>query len=460
MAGGDILDMNVFESKKEFFKEGNTLSYEFRIEQLRKLINAVEKYEKDILNALRLDLNKNEYEAYTSEEGIVYKELKMVMKNLRNWMKVKKVKTPIFLQPGKSYIVPSPKGVVLIISPWNYPFNLAIVPLIGAIAAGNCVILKPSSKSKNTSDVISKIIKKTFDENYISCLEGGSKEVDLLLENCRFDHIFFTGSAKVGREIMMKAARNLTPVTLELGGKSPAIVWEDANIDHAAKTITWAKFYNGGQTCIAVDYLLIHEDVKNEFIEKMKEYIKLFYGEYGDENISRIIDENRFNRLTELMKKGNILIGGKADRERLFIFPTVIDGISIEDEIMKEEIFGPILPVITVETVENIMEVVEKNPYPLSLYVFTENKDLEKRIIDSVRFGGGCINDAISHFANENLPFGGVGFSGIGRYHGKYSFDEFTHYKSVFEVNSKFNLNLKFPPYDDEKLKMARRFLK
>lgn len=258
----------------------------------------------------------------------------------------------------------------------------------------------------------------------------------------------------------MKAARNLTPVTLELGGKSPAIVWEDANIDHAAKTITWAKFYNGGQTCIAVDYLLIHEDVKNEFIEKMKEYIKLFYGEYGDENISRIIDENRFNRLTELMKKGNILIGGKADRERLFIFPTVIDGISIEDEIMKEEIFGPILPVITVETVENIMEVVEKNPYPLSLYVFTENKDLEKRIIDNVKFGGGCINDAISHFANENLPFGGVGFSGIGRYHGKYSFDEFTHYKSVFEVNSKFNLNLKFPPYDDEKLKMARRFLK
>lgn len=236
------MDNEIFESKKKFFIEGNTISYEFRMLQLKKLQESIKKHENDIINALKLDLNKTEYEAYTSEVGIAYSELNIAIKNLKKWMKIKKVKTPIFLQPAKSYIVPSPKGVVLIISPWNYPFNLAIVPLIGAIAAGNCVILKPSSKSKNTSQIISKIIKETFSENYISCLDGGSKEVDILLESYRFDHIFFTGSVKNGKEIMMKAAKNLTPVTLELGGKSPAIVWKDADIDHAAKTKLGVNF--------------------------------------------------------------------------------------------------------------------------------------------------------------------------------------------------------------------------
>lgn len=454
------MSRDVFESKKRFFQEGNTLSYDFRISQLKKLKESIQKYEEDIVNALKLDLNKSEFEAYTSEIGIVYSELNQAIKNLRKWMKVKRVRTPIFLKPGKSYIVPSPKGVVLIVSPWNYPFNLAILPLIGAIAAGNCVILKPSSKSKNTAQVILKIIKESFREDYITCLEGGSEEVNMLLESFRFDHIFFTGSVNVGREIMIKAAKNLTPVTLELGGKSPAIVWKDANINHAAKTITWAKFYNGGQTCIAPDYLLLHEDIKDEFISRMKEYISRFYGANGDENISRIIDENRYNRLLELMAGGDMLIGGKTDKERLFICPTVLDKVTMESEIMKEEIFGPILPIISVKTVEEVKGIVEKNPYPLSLYVFTEDEILEKDIVESIRFGGGCINDAISHFVNKNLPFGGFGFSGMGRYHGKYSFEEFSHYKSIFKAISRLGMNLKFPPYTNEKLNMAKRFLK
>ncbi|NLK42858.1 MAG: aldehyde dehydrogenase family protein [Tissierellia bacterium] len=455
-----MLNKDIFESKKKFFQAGHTLSYDFRILQLKKLKESIVKYEADIINALRDDLNKTEFEAFTSEVGIVYSELNLAIKNLKKWMKGKRVRTPIFLQPGKSYILPSPKGLVLIISPWNYPFSLAILPLIGAIAAGNSIILKPSTKSKYTSKVISKIIKETFSDYYISCLDGGSKEVDKLLESYRFDHIFFTGSVKIGKEIMEKASRTLTPVTLELGGKSPCIVWKDANLDHAAKTITWAKYYNGGQTCIGPDYLLIHQDIKEEFIDKMKEYMKKFYGENRDKNISRIIDENRFYRILELMESGEFIIGGEADKEKLFIYPTVLDKVSLEDEIMKEEIFGPILPILTIEKFEDIKELIEKNPYPLSLYVFTEDKYLENHIVENISFGGGCINDAISHFVNKNLPFGGYGYSGMGSYHGKYSFDEFTHYKSIFKANSRFGLNLKFPPYNNEKLKMAKRFLK
>lgn len=454
------MNKDIFESKKKFFQAGHTLSYDFRILQLKKLKESIVKYEADIINALRDDLNKTEFEAFTSEVGIVYSELNLAIKNLKKWMKGKRVRTPIFLQPGKSYILPSPKGLVLIISPWNYPFSLAILPLIGAIAAGNSIILKPSTKSKYTSKVISKIIKETFSDYYISCLDGGSKEVDKLLESYRFDHIFFTGSVKVGKEIMMKASRTLTPVTLELGGKSPCIVWKDANLDHAAKTITWAKYYNSGQTCIGPDYLLIHQDIKEEFIDKMKEYMKKFYGENRDKNISRIIDENRFYRILELMESGEFIIGGEADKEKLFIYPTILDKVSLEDEIMKEEIFGPILPILTIEKFEDIKELIEKNPYPLSLYVFTEDKYLENHIVENISFGGGCINDAISHFVNKNLPFGGYGYSGMGSYHGKYSFDEFTHYKSIFKANSRFGLNLKFPPYNNEKLKMAKRFLK
>ena len=454
------MNKDIFESKKKFFQAGHTLSYDFRILQLKKLKESIVKYEADIINALRDDLNKTEFEAFTSEVGIVYSELNLAIKNLKKWMKGKRVRTPIFLQPGKSYILPSPKGLVLIISPWNYPFSLAILPLIGAIAAGNSIILKPSTKSKYTSKVISKIIKETFSDYYISCLDGGSKEVDKLLESYRFDHIFFTGSVKIGKEIMEKASRTLTPVTLELGGKSPCIVWKDANLDHAAKTITWAKYYNGGQTCIGPDYLLIHQDIKEEFIDKMKEYMKKFYGENRDKNISRIIDENRFYRILELMESGEFIIGGEADKEKLFIYPTVLDKVSLEDEIMKEEIFGPILPILTIEKFEDIKELIEKNPYPLSLYVFTEDKYLENHIVENISFGGGCINDAISHFVNKNLPFGGYGYSGMGSYHGKYSFDEFTHYKSIFKANSRFGLNLQFPPYNNEKLKMAKRFLK
>lgn len=453
---------NPYESKRKYFDNGNTRNYEFRKTQLEKLKMVLKKYEKDIINALTLDLGKPIFESYTAEIGVVYQELNHAIKNLRYWMKPKKVHTPIYLQPANSYIYPEPKGIVLIISPWNYPFQLSISPLIGAIAAGNCVVLKPSNQSKETKKIISKIIHETFNENYISIVEGlGSETVIPLIEDYRFDHIFFTGSVNTGKKILEVSAKQLIPVTLELGGKSPAIVHEDANIDIVAKRITWAKFYNAGQTCVAPDYLLVHESKKETLVNKIKLYIKKYYGENVEEskNLGRIINEKRFDRLIYLLKDSNILEGGNYNREIRFIAPTLIDGINITHPIMKEEIFGPILPILTYKNIDNIVNIVKTNPYPLALYLFTQNKDIEDYIIKNVQFGGGCINHAISHVANPNLPFGGIGYSGIGKYHSKYTFNTFSHEKSIFKSKGKFDSNLLYPPYNDKNLRLARRFL-
>lgn len=301
----------------------------------------------------------------------------------------------------------------------------------------------------------------TFDEDYISVIEGpGSEVIDLLIKNNRFDHIFFTGSVGVGKKIMELAARHLTTVTLELGGKSPVIVHNDSDLEIAARKITWAKFYNAGQTCVAPDYLLVHESVKEELIENIKKYIKIYYGEKKKDNISRIINDDRFEKLISLLGKGNILEGGIYDKSERYIAPTIIDNVNLDDDIMKDEIFGPLLPVISYKDIFEVVEIVNINPYPLALYLFTNDKSIEKYIIENIQFGGGCINDAISHLVNPNLPFGGVGYSGMGRYHAKYTFDEFSHEKSIYKAKGKVVPNLKFPPYNEKKIGLVRRFLK
>lgn len=410
-----------------------------------------------------MDLGKPEFESYTAEIGVIYQEINMAIKRLKRWMKKRIVTTPIFLLPAISYIYPEPKGVVLIVSPWNYPFQLMMSPLIGAIAAGNCAVLKPSNKSIRTQYIISKIIEETFDPNYISVVEGpGSATVNPLIENYRFDHIFFTGSVKVGKVILELAAKHLTPVTLELGGKSPAIIHADCDIDIAAKRIAWSKFYNVGQTCIAPDYVLIHESIKEQFIIKLQSYIKKYFGDHAEEsnNYGRIINYERFDHLIYLLDECNIISGGNSHRKIKYIEPTLIDGVNMNSKIMKEEIFGPILPILTYEDISEVVKIVRINRYPLALYLFTKDKAIEDYIMESIEFGGGCVNHAISHVINSNLPFGGVGFSGMGRYHSKYTFDTFSHEKPVFKALTKYELSLKFPQYNKMKLKLAKKFLK
>lgn len=452
---------NIYNEKREFFNSANTLEYDFRLKQLKNLRDTIKSKESNIIKALKLDLKKPKFEAYTGEVGIVYQELNHAIKNLKSWMKAKKVSTPLYLQPSRSYIYPQAKGVVLIISPWNYPFQLAISPLVGAIAAGNTIIIKPSNKSTYTSQIIGEIIRESFPEEYISVLEGpGSEVVDPLIKSYKFDHIFFTGSIPVGKNIMKLAAKHLTPVTLELGGKSPLIVHRDADLDNAAKKITWSKFYNAGQTCISPDYLLVDKSIKGELVKKIKEYILKYYGQDKKDNLSRIINKDRFNKLIDLMNDGNILEGGKYDIEDRYISPTLIDGVGLDDNIMKEEIFGPILPILEYEDINEVREIISHNPDPLALYLFTRDRDLEEYIIENISFGGGCINHAISHLINPNLPFGGVGYSGMGQYHSKYSFDEFSHEKSIFKSPGKLEPNLIYPPYSDRKLKIAKQFMK
>ncbi len=454
---------NPYQNKRSFFDQGNTKSYEFRLEQLKKLKLAIQDNESNIIDAMTMDLGKPEFESYTAEIGVIYSEINHAIKKLKKWMRPKFVATPIYLLPGISYLYPEPKGVVLIVGPWNYPFQLIISPLIGAIAAGNCVVLKPSNKSIRTQYIISKIIRETFKEDYISVVEGpGSTTVNPLIEDYRFDHIFFTGSARVGKLILELAAKHLSTVTLELGGKSPAIIHSDCDIDTAAKRIAWAKFYNTGQTCIAPDYALVHESKKQEFIEKMNYYILKYYGKHPEEskNYGRIISNDRFDHLISLLKEGNIIKGGNHYRKIKYIEPTLIDGVDLDSRIMKEEIFGPILPILTYDDITGVIKIVRQNRYPLALYLFTKDKAVEDYIVENIEFGGGCINHALSQVVNHNLPFGGVGNSGMGRYHSKYSFDEFSHEKSIFKAITKYEMNLKFPPYTALKLKLAKKFLR
>ncbi len=453
---------DIYYKQRKYFDDGNTLTYDFRVFQLKKLKRIIKENEEDIIKSIQLDLAKPEFEAYTSEIGIIYEELDNAIKNLKDWMKAKRVSTPIYLSLAKSLIYSHPKGVVLIISPWNYPFQLLISPLIGAMAGGNCSILKPSSQSANTQEIIGKIIGDNFDPNYIAVVKGSGSVTNPLIENHRLDHIFFTGSIGAGKEISKMAAKELTPVTLELGGKSPTIVHSDADLDSAAKRIVWAKFFNLGQTCLAPDYLLVQSSVKEDLILKLKHYINEFYGnkDKTSENLGRLINEKRFDKLISYLEEGVILEGGNYNKADLFIEPTLIDGVKMEDPIMKEEIFGPLLPIMTYENIEDTIEIIRKNRYPLALYLFTRDDYIKKFILEGIEFGGGCINHALSHVVNPNLPFGGIAYSGSGRYHSKATFDTFTYEKSIFEPSIKWEPNLKYPPYKDSQLKLVKKFMK
>lgn len=437
---------NALKIQREYFYEGNTLTYEFRVEALNKLMRAIKKYEKEIMEALKIDLGKSEFESYTNEIGILYLEIKHSLKNLKKWMKSKDIMLEIFLQPGKGKIYNEPYGNTLIIAPWNYPFQLLIAPLIAAISAGNTAILKPSEVSVATEELAEKIIKETFDERFVKIIKGGV-EVTTELLKLPFDKIFFTGSVPVGKIVMEAAAKNLTPVTLELGGKSPTIVHKDANISLAANKIVWGKFNNAGQTCVAPDYVLVHKDVEKELIENIKKTIIEFYGKNPKESADygRIINKKHTERLEKLINYSKVIIGGDVNVEEKYISPTIMTGVTLEDKIMEDEIFGPILPIIAYENIEEVIKIIREFSKPLALYLFTKSSQTEKIIMENVTFGGGGVNTTILHVASGQLPFGGVGPSGMGSYHGKAGFLEFSHKKSVLKQPSNFDMGITYP---------------
>jgi len=432
--------------QREFFQTGATKELSFRLEALTKLAETIKSFESDIMNSLKADLNKSNFDAYSTEIGVVLNDIRFIKKRLHKWVKPKRVKTPLTHFGTSSYIYAEPYGVSLIIAPWNFPFQLALAPVIGAIAAGNCAIVKPSEYTPKTSKIIAQIFAEIFPESFISVLQGGVDVSQSLLKE-PFDYIFFTGSPQVGKIVMKAAAEHLTPVTLELGGKSPCIVHKDAHIKHAAKRIAWGKYLNAGQTCIAPDYIYVHEAVKDVFIKTLKTYVKKLYSDHPlkNESYTRIIHKNHFNRLKEFLNDGEVVIGGKVDTDKLLIEPTVMTNITWENRIMKEEIFGPILPVLTYGNLPEVYDGIENSPNPLALYLFTENKTVEKEILKTIPFGGGSINDTVYHFANPHLPFGGVGTSGIGAYHGKASFETFSHHKSVLKQTTRFDIPLRYP---------------
>lgn len=434
------------------------LTLELRRKRLSDLKASIVKHEVLLNEALKSDLGKCHFESYLTEVGFILEELSYTLKHLDSWAKPKKVKTPLSLFPGRSYLYPSPFGVVLVISPWNYPFQLALAPLIGAIAGGNNVVLKPSEFTPKTNEAIKLILSSVFSGNEVQVVEGGAEVTQELLKQ-KFDYIFFTGSTEVGKIVMKAAAEHLTPVTLELGGKSPCLIEESANIDLAAKRCVWGKFLNAGQTCVAPDYVLVPEKHQNEFIERLNFYIKKFFGTDAmkSEDYPRIINQKHFDRLQGLIEKDKVAIGGEHKRDEKFLAPTILKDVSWNDRVMENEIFGPILPVITYKKLDDAVSMILGRSKPLAFYLFSENKDLSDQILNKVSFGGGCINDTVIHLGNPNLPFGGVGASGMGNYHGKKSFETFTHYKAVFKQGF-FDVPLRYPPYKG-KLNWLKFFL-
>lgn len=452
---------SLIEKQKQMVSSGGTRSLSFRMKQLQTLKTAVKKHEKEISEALRQDLRKSEYEAYTTEIGYLYDSIGHTMKRLKRWMKPKTVKTPAVHFGSKSVIYPEPYGSALIIGPFNYPFMLVMDPLAGAIAAGNAAVVKPSEFTPHVSAVIAKLIREHFDEDYIRVIEGG-KETTSELIHAPFDRIFFTGSTQVGKIVMKAAAEHLVPVILELGGKSPCIVHRDADLDLAAKRIAWGKFVNTGQTCVAPDYVLAHKEIKSALLAKLKEQITAFYGQ--DPKLSpdfgRIVNERHWERLTGLLEPSKIVFGGESERADLYLAPTLMDGVLWEDKVMDEEIFGPILPVLEYEEMDQAISMLNSRPKPLALYLFTADKAVERSVMASVSFGGGCVNDTLLHLATPYLPFGGVGQSGMGSYHGKYSFEAFSHMKGVLKKSTRVKIDFIFPPYTDKKLSLIKKVMK
>ncbi len=447
---------------RNYFNSGITKPYAFRKEQLKKLQAAVKKYEKQLHEALYTDLKKSPEECWVTETGFLLSEISHTLKHLKNWMQPQMVSTNLLNIPSKSFILQEPLGVVLIISPWNYPFQLSMTPLAGAMAAGNCVVLKTSEFAPATSAVMKQMIEENFDKNYIQFVEGdGATVITEMMNNFTFDHVFYTGSTAVGKIIYKMAAERLVPVTLELGGKSPCVVEDDANIKIAAKRIAMTKFSNAGQMCVAPDYVLVHESKKDVLIEEMKKVILKFFGHKPEDsyNYGKIINEKQFNRLANYLQQGKIVYGGRHDKEKFFIEPTILDNVSLESGVMKEEIFGPILPILSFSTKEEAMKIIEQNKNPLAFYVFTSSSTKEKDWLNSVAFGGGCVNNASWHLTNHHLPFGGRGFSGSGQYHGKYSFETFSHKKAVMKTPTWFDPAIKYPPFKG-KLKLFKMIIK
>lgn len=447
---------------REFYNKYNTRTYDFRKQQLQKLKGAVLYHEKDLYDALYSDLKKSAEESWVTEVGFLIAEINYTLKHLKNWMKPKKVATNLMNLPGKSFIYKEPLGVVLIIGPWNYPLQLLFTPLIGAIAAGNCVVLKPSEFAPATSAVMKKIIEENFSKEYLLYVEReGAIIIPQMMNDFRFDHIFYTGSTAVGKIIYEMAAKQLIPVTLELGGKSPCIVESDAKISIAAKRIALTTFSNAGQMCVAPDYILVHQSIKEKFVDELKEITKQFFSENpsASYNYGKIINEKQFNRLTNYLQQGKIVYGGKYDASSLHIEPTIIEDASLDATIMKEEIFGPVLPILSFNTFEEAKAIIDSNPNPLAFYIFTESSEKEKQWLEKIPFGGGCVNNASWHLTNFNLPFGGRGNSGIGAYHGKYSFDVFSHQKAVMKTPTWFDPKIKYPPFKG-KLNLFKKIIR
>jgi aldehyde dehydrogenase (NAD+) len=450
---------DLIERQREYFDSGATRSLSFRMDALHKLQQALKTNEDLIAEALKKDLNKSSMETYMCETGMVREEISYHLKHLPQWFKQKKVKTPLAQFHAKSFIAPEPHGVALIMSPWNYPIQLCITPLVGAISGGNCAVVKPSAYALETSHAIAKILGEIYPPEYIKVVEGGREQNSALLEE-KFDYIFFTGSVAVGKVVMEMASKHLTPVTLELGGKSPVIIDETANLKIAARRIAFGKVLNAGQTCVEPDYLLIHESIKAKFIEEFKNALQDFFPNGNMAEMPTIISAKHFARVSSLIEGENAVIGGKTDKVRRFIEPTVLVDITPESKIMQEEIFGPVLPIMTYKNLGECIRYIRSHPRPLALYLFTESRETERQILSTCSFGGGCINDTIIHLATSQMGFGGVGYSGMGSYHGKLSFDTFTHYRSIVRKSTWIDLKMRYHPYTDKNFKLIRKFMR
>ncbi|NJR64249.1 MAG: aldehyde dehydrogenase [Leptolyngbyaceae cyanobacterium CRU_2_3] len=460
-SGENIRDRitSILRQQRAFFGTGKTREIEFRLERLKRLRHVIKDQQEAILAAVQADLNKPAVEAYISEIGFVVTEINYAIKHLRAWAKPKSVAVPLEQLPAKAQVYAEPLGVVLIIAPWNYPVHLTLLPLVGAIAAGNCALIKPSELAPASSRLIANLIQTVFESSYIAVVEGDVEVSQAILDE-KFDHIFFTGSTAIGKIVMQAAARHLTPVTLELGGKNPCIVDAEVHLEHAAKRIVWGKFINAGQTCVAPDYLLVDRRIKPALISAIKTAIREFYGEYPAESpdYAHIINLKQFTRLQELLRTSNVVMGGETIADRKYIAPSVVDQVSWDDQAMQDEIFGPILLVLEYDKLEEAIAQINARPKPLALYLFSKNLQWQQRVLQQISSGGVCINDTVLHMVPSTLPFGGVGNSGMGSYHGKAGFDTFSHKRSVLSKPFWLDLPWRYPPYAG-KLEFLKRLM-
>ncbi|HIH96379.1 MAG TPA: aldehyde dehydrogenase [Thermoplasmata archaeon] len=451
----------IVERQRDFFRTNKAKDVGFRIEKLKRLESAILAYEKRISEALHRDLHRSETEGYITEIGLALNEISYAIKHLSSWAKPKKVRKPLIFPFSKSLVIHEPYGVVLIIAPWNYPLHLTMLPLVGAIAAGNCVAIKPSEMSPNTSKVIHDMIEEYFEDSYIACFQGNAEVAQQLLDQ-EFDFIFFTGGTSIGRIVMKAAAEHLTPLTLELGGKSPCIVDKNIDVEKTASRIVWGKFINAGQTCIAPDYLLAYGEIKESLVNALKRKILKFYGSdpKQSKDYCRIINKKHFDRLSAYLNEGDVVFGGETDSEELYISPTLIENVPIKAKVMREEIFGPIIPIVEYSKISEAISFVNSLPKPLATYIFSNDKKIQQKIIRETSSGGVCINDTMIQLYPKELPFGGVGDSGFGRYHGKISFESFSNKRSIMRQSVLFDLKSRYPPFSEKILKIVKKVLK